>query len=617
MKDTSIILACLAVLFVSACSKPETPVVNPDGSVDITVVIDPENGTKATLAEVGGAFEFSSGDEISLGIGSTRYDGRNDFDGHSGNEVFRVPGLRNVEGQPGGFAAFPAGLVKTISGTSVTFTLPKTYTYEEVGGTDPDAAKVPCPMIGDYVAGAKVALKQAGAVIRFKLTNNSAGTLTFTFPENVTGVTNAITATPTETGVGGITSIASSGGKVITVSGVPAGSVGAPVYITLPVLNGTSPNGIVVINNPSDAGARQSGTIATGSALARGKGYKTPLSVSDVNDDTSFTINDSGDRVVLAPGNLMAHIGSYSARVATADEWKFGGFFEYVGGAADSGNYLFAHNNAECVGKWVDLFRWQGASCTNPVRGLCNSAYDAAYNGSEGSAGPPSVEESLYENCWNTDTYNAESPANGGIHITNGGSHTWRMLTHDEWEYILGKRKTSTLNGVENARCARATVAGVKGLLIFPDNIGDVWNVGTMGDYPDDTNRCTIVWTYDEETGMWTKTNVGQTNYGWSRNYTATQMVALANAGVIFLPSAGYLSVDIVNETGDYGYYWTSTSTTHPQRAWYVNFNKDELTPVGGWTRHVGRAVRLARDVPPEILGSPALGNTGLATDWE
>ncbi len=48
----------------------------------------------------------------------------------------------------------------------------------------------------------------------------------------------------------------------------------------------------------------------------------------------------------------------------------------------------------------------------------------------------------------------------------------WFTMTAYEWEYIFHERAASTVNGVANARFAKAKVNGLPGLLIFPDTFG-------------------------------------------------------------------------------------------------------------------------------------------------
>ena len=46
----------------------------------------------------------------------------------------------------------------------------------------------------------------------------------------------------------------------------------------------------------------------------------------------------------------------------------------------------------------------------------------------------------------------------------------YRLLTAEEWEYLLFKRAASTIGGVENARFVIGKVNYKNGLIIFPDN---------------------------------------------------------------------------------------------------------------------------------------------------
>ena len=563
MKKTLIIVcAALAVLLTGSCNK------NTDQSPGdvLTVVIDLESGTKATLSDPSGAgavgeFKFTSGDRIKVFDGTNICVGRTTSNANEATFIVESP-FNNTSGS--GWVAFPAEIVSGMTASGVKFTLPASYTYSQVGSSDANACLTPVPMIGTYTAGKKVTLKQAGAVVRFKFTNNEAGTLSFSFPSNVTGITEYIT-TPSTPGVGGITAIESKRGSVITVSNVPAGTNENPVYITLPVLNGTSPNGIIVLNNPDDTSEQQVGSISTGSELARGSGYRTSLTVGPISGgDTpvvpSFKI--ASDRsVVLAPGNLMAYVSSYTGgAIATATEWKFGGPFEYIGNANDRADYLF-YTGASFSDMWIDLFCFQGTSASVKSHGLANiGSNNVTYHGNQ-------ADESVYSGCWD------------GLSISNGNTpaYTWRPLSGDEWDYLLNTRETSTLNGVNNARHARATVADVNGLLLFPDNIGSTWDTSKMGSLPTKIN------------------DSGKITWGAQNNYTAVQMVEMLKVGVVFLPAAGYAAKGKINNAGSDGRYWGSSATS-ATLAYALRFNRETFGASNN-DRYAGRAVRLARDL--------------------
>jgi hypothetical protein len=474
--------------------------------------------------------------------------------------------------------------------------LPTSYEYAEVGGADPNASKVPCPMMATYnSASASLLFKQVGAVVRFRVTNCAAGSLTFTFPTAVTG-TATVATTPKTPGADGITSLTSAGNS-ITVTDVPAVASDSYIYITLPVINGTAPQNILVTNTPNNAGTLRTASLpGTSTALSRAGGYKLGVALEEVTiSEATFKVSATTS-VVLAPGNLMAKISGFSHPVsnvstATASEWKFGGPFEFIGGSTTEGNYLFYTHNSDCIGKWVDFFAWQGTSCgENKFHGLVTGAESSTYHGDVAN-------ESLYAGCWSTQNTN-ENPATGDyIHITNGGNYDWRPMTKEECRYLLSERATSTLNEVENARFARAVVAGINGLLIFPDNVGSKWNTETMGALP---NASTINTTGEIQTTYGDWSNIRSYN-----DYTASNMVAMLNAGIVFLPAAGVRrdNASGTNSQGisdpTFGRYWNSSGSSTNNYAWGFGFGTNNVLSEYDLVRNFGRSVRLVRVVTP------------------
>lgn len=599
MRKTTNILAFVAVLL-AACTKPVNPaVINEDGSVDITVVIDSENSTKATLAETGGAFAFTSGDAIAIGTDHGAFTGSNVFAGNEDLNTFRVYGL-NVKTDVG-LAAYPAGMVTAISNTNVTFTLPRSYTYSEVGSSDPDACPTPVPMIGSFNGPSatknKVTFKQAGSVIRFKVTECQAGTLTFTFATKVTGNATINMSTINngeiaDTDEGIIASgLSYYEGQIITVSNVPVATSLAPIYITLPIPSGTAPSGIVVTNTPQNAGQERLVTL-TGSAtpLNRAGGYKISLALTGATEvdipEPRFEVS-SGKYVVMAPGNLMARIDeSYTAGsiMAPVAEWKIGGPLEVIGTSTTGGNYLFYNQGTEaCRGTWVDLFGWQGNSVAAGYRahGLVreiSDPSDALFHTYFGSV----AAEKLYSDCWD------------GLTITgNDNNYAWRTLTNAELDYIVGERTTSgTLDGeayasFNNARFARVRVAGLDGFLLFPKGIA--WTTATMGAVPNYIND---------------KTNQGA-NWTAFSSYTSAQMTAMLAAGFVFLPCGSYYNGSSFSPEGDSrGHYWTKDASNSSTGACYLSFFSGNViypsqvySGNGTPNRNMRRSVRLVRDV--------------------
>jgi hypothetical protein len=126
--------------------------------------------------------------------------------------------------------------------------------------------------------------------------------------------------------------------------------------------------------------------------------------------------------------------------------------------------------------------------------------------------------------------------------VLDGNGAVWYALSYTEWTYLLNTRSASTINGVANARYAKATVAGVAGLIIFPDE-------------------------YTHPSGL---TAIQSANTGaaafTANTFDATAWSAMADAGAVFLPAAGIydvadsalVGVALVG-VGSLGSYWSST----------------------------------------------------------
>lgn len=262
--------------------------------------------TKATLAESDGAFAFSSGDAIKIFNGTGTYSGTTTSTSGSGSFTME-DGFTDAGS---GYAGFPASMVSSIDENGVKFNLPDSYAFDEVGSTDANAAKVPCPMVGTYTACSSISLKQVGAVIRFRITNVAAGSLIFTFPTNVTGtLTNSI-QTPSGTSDGILVGNLTSAGKVISVSDVPAVSSGY-IYVTLPVPTETVPQNIIVSNIPAAGGDKLSAIFKGSSTnLLRAGGLKVGAQLAE---PTSISGNHTAQDGETLTGEL---VGDYKISIA-------------------------------------------------------------------------------------------------------------------------------------------------------------------------------------------------------------------------------------------------------------------------------------------------------------
>ena len=235
----------------------------------------------------------------------------------------------------------------------------------------------------------------------------------------------------------------------------------------------------------------------------------------------------------------------------------------------DGDSFEFETNQYDIQSDWnpshVSHFFW---SMTASV------AYDNVYN-SEGE----NINDEFFTNATNT-----TAKENFTVNSVTG---KYRTLSRYEWQYLLCIREASTVNGTENARCAKAVVNGKSGLIILPD-------------------------AYDHPSGVAALKNINPENNKTVKfednSYDLTDWGKMESAGAVFLPPTGY------REPGEthgkkstpseiwlpdsFGYYWSSSA---------YSYNKDsalctEFTEYNFVTnvleiRSPGRCVRLVTDV--------------------
>lgn len=173
-------------------------------------------------------------------------------------------------------------------------------------------------------------------------------------------------------------------------------------------------------------------------------------------------------QVRFSQGNLQYYPDDNIWRFAE-HQWDFvGGVgWDYYLGDIDCGTVY--ENGMKCDNTktykyypgWIDLFGW-GTSGWNNGNIYCHPydftahTYECAYYG------PPG----------NYDLTGEYAQADWGVHntISNGGSRQWRTPTSDEFLYLLTERITPS-----GIRFATAVVAGVRGLVVLPDD----WNEST------------------------------------------------------------------------------------------------------------------------------------------
>ncbi len=146
---------------------------------------------------------------------------------------------------------------------------------------------------------------------------------------------------------------------------------------------------------------------------------------------------------------------------------------------------------------------------------------------------------------------------------TTDAPGTWRTLTKDEWVYLLNTRPTAS-----SIRYAKATVCGIVGLIIVPDNLSNTY-------YP--------------------LTNVNTAGAAYTSNIIgATDWTKMENAGCVFFPAAGFRDGTSVSGVGSSGRFWSATYNDG-YSAYYLYFFSSFLDPSYDSGRYDGQSVRLVR----------------------
>ena len=155
---------------------------------------------------------------------------------------------------------------------------------------------------------------------------------------------------------------------------------------------------------------------------------------------------------------------------------------------------------------------------------------------------------------WSDDTFSS---------IDDGA---WRLLSSDEWAYLLTKRITNS-----GDRYAKAIVNGVKGVIILPDN----WNPSNYK--LTNTNKFN---------GLFNMNSISAQD--WKNKFEAN--------GAVFLPAAGNRTNDVIRYVGSEGDYWSST-LYNDNRAYLLDFDDAYLGAQYGDYVWNGNCIRLVIDV--------------------
>ena len=231
-----------------------------------------------------------------------------------------------------------------------------------------------------------------------------------------------------------------------------------------------------------------------------------------------FSINDS-TQVCFSPGNLQYQ--------ASTNTWRFAeNQWDYIG--EDNANI------SETYDGWIDLFGWGRGDYPTYIGNPWDSVYWSFVD-------------------WGTNS------------ISNGLDYQWRTLNRSEWYYLFHFWDTDS-----GIRYALATVNGVKGLILLPDN----WDAS--------------VYTFVEFNNLESAFD--------SNIISESQWETLEWNGAIFLPAAG-IRIGTMISTQEYGMYWIAGKSDPFSYVFYVQFYDGFLGLPNYCDRNMGLSVRLVRDV--------------------
>ena len=258
-----------------------------------------------------------------------------------------------------------------------------------------------------------------------------------------------------------------------------------------------------------------------------------------------FTVNSDGKQVWFSKGNLQYQPSS--------NTWKFpNNQYDHVFTSNKSNSEITSIYENSYTG-WIDLFGW-GTSGNSSYTPILLSADNTAY---------PAVVEGT-QNDW-------------GVHcsISNGGNapDLWRTLTISEWAYLFGT------SDIRNNKWARATVCGIKGVILLPD-----------------------YWIESEDVSLTTLASSSQFS---DNELNTVQWGEFESAGAVFLPVTGTriiqnndqwaIKYTDTDDTRPEGFYWSSTVSTSSGKAQCRRFS-DTYFNWANVDRFRGSAVRLVCD---------------------
>ncbi len=607
MKKIYLYFTVLATV-AAACTKDESDFskdgygLGPEVTPEVKMIIETISArsssstiTRAAIADDGGAFSWTAGDDH-IAVHVSKDDNHEYvFTSEEGGSGATVDGDDSstasftVAYQMGytrdAFAVFPSTIVSKNaanygqSGSTLDVTLPGSYKLDQVTGT-----RTPCPMIATNT-GDSWDFYQLCGLLRLKVSNLPATTkrLEIDFDGKKVWGDFSIAADVTP-GTSVIATTADADHDIITITkdGTTDAVLGETnMDLNIPLPTGSYSNITVTAYDALTAGT-VTFTMTTAFAYSAQQAHGTKIAIKVPFPPGEFSVNADGKKVIFAPGNLQ-----YLGNAAGTGTWRFAeNQYDFMGDGPTSGTDYQGNVDYSSLG--YDTYN-TGSGSNPPTEADKKAARDLFGWGTSGYESKyPYMTTTTNNNYYKGSLFYVDENNNGanydwGVYnsasITNGGGYSWRLLTSAEWAYIIGRTgrvytRTDVPTFMETKNLyTSATVVGVKGIILFPDN----W---------DGSQDRTIKY----KTGGYSGTTCD-----------AEKWAKFEDAGCVFLPATHVRSGTVFDSYyKNQGIYWSSTLVLVSS-----NYNGGALciSNTGGVTvndrsRKLGNPVRLVRETP-------------------
>jgi len=559
----------------------------------ITEIISGSQGssTKATIADTDASFSWSEGDHVAVHVSNGTYvftsdqgaEGAHVDAEHPNQATFKV--VYEAGYSRDYFAIYPSTIVSSEAAAAsygqdadhpLVVTLPSSYTLAQVSGTNGTTS--PCPMISTNEATSTGwDFYQLCSLLRLTVSNipATAKRLEIDFDgKKVWGDFSIAAAADVTPGTSVIATTADGDHDIITITkdGTDAVLGATSLVLNIPLPTGTYSNiSIYAYDLLTGGAAVLSQNIYFSYTASNNEGVKRTSTLPGL-----FSVS-AEKKVIFAPGNLQ-----YLGKANGTGTWRFADHqYDFMGDGPSSGT---SYQGNVTVTGYTKYNASADMDVARDLFGWGTSGYDGKYPYMTSSNAGSYYAGSLTDTDYDWGVYHSKS-GNSTEKITNGGNYSWRLLTSVEWAYLINRTRNvytrdDTPTYTQNKPLyAPATVVGVKGIILFPDN----WT-GAL----DRTIK------YGKESNN---------NYG-TTICDAEKWAKFEKHGCVFLPAAHVRNgTSFVSSLLNEGHYWASTvhsvlsgSEYRGGTCEFSNTGTPSSSSTNNRVRYFGQSVRLIRD---------------------